>query len=737
MDLTSIFKLLLRKLWIIIIVPIIAGVAAFFFTLNLEKQYKSTAQLATGFTTNDRIKLTEERFSRYESTFKFSNMMETMNSELVMSLLSYRLMIEDLTTDIPLRNTKANDESSLVFSQAEIDSITSFFKEKLDNMEVLSNYDEYEKGMSDLLKEYGYVHWKLSDKISIKRVNNTDYVTIQAVTVNPVLSSFIVNTLAEEYIRYDNSLKNRISNESVTFFSSLVEEKKKVLDEKTRLLNEYKANNNLFVEDQTGYKTTQIAEYELLKQEKLDRMRGLRLSIENTNKWLAKIQEGSSEVSVASLNNKILQIRKKINDLNQIYVNSGSNDDDLLNTINNLRNDLQIEMNKLAASQSGTQSVGMTKEELIAKRDQFQLELEIEQGSLGSLNSTIATLKSSVSGSITKEATISALEREISTASDEYLQALNKLNTEKNKSLIADSSIKIIIRGQPNGAPESSKVPLIIALGVASSFGICIFVLVFIEFIDMRIKNASRFESLAGINLLGSINRIQVKNLDLRSLFNRKVADPSREQYKHLLRKIRFEIENSNAKIILVTSTKPNEGKTFCILSIVYSLSLLNKRILIVDTNFRNNSLTELLIAKPNFQKMIEQTSGTRLLSSPEVSEDPSENLISKTNDKNIDVIGSNAGLESPSEILAGRDFMGMLEHLRDQYDYIFLEGASLNEYSDSKELMKFVDKVIPVFSANTVLKQIDRSSISYLKNLNGKLMGAILNKIEAQEVLS
>ena len=320
---------------------------------------------------------------------------------------------------------------------------------------------------------------------------------------------------------------------------------------------------------------------------------------------------------------------------------------------------------------------------------------------------------------------------------NEYLQALEKYNTEKNKSLLSKSAITITQRGQPNASPESSKTILIIGLSSMASFAMCVFVIVLIEFVDQRIKNPSKFETYSNLNLIGWINTISINNLDLKSLFNSKTENESLEKFKHFLRKIRFEVESSGSKVILVTSTKKGEGKTFIILSLAYSLSLLNKKSLIIDTNFRNNSLTKLLIARPSFQKMLQEDNEIKLLTSPlsKTSEHSDNNIISQTSDKNIDVIGSSTGSESPSEILAGRNFNVMIDQLRKNYDYIFLEGASLNEFSDTKELMSFADKVISVFSADSVLKQIDHESINYFKSLNGVFMGAILNKVESKDL--
>jgi polysaccharide biosynthesis transport protein len=76
-----------------------------------------------------------------------------------------------------------------------------------------------------------------------------------------------------------------------------------------------------------------------------------------------------------------------------------------------------------------------------------------------------------------------------------------------------------------------------------------------------------------------------------------------------------------------------------------------------------------------------------------------------------------------------------MISQLRDRYDYILLEGASLNEFSDTKELMAFVDKVVVVFSASSTIKQIDRESISFVRSLNSTFLGAILNKVDIKNV--
>ena len=109
--------------------------------------------------------------------------------------------------------------------------------------------------------------------------------------------------------------------------------------------------------------------------------------------------------------------------------------------------------------------------------------------------------------------------------------------------------------------------------------------------------------------------------------------------------------------------------------------------------------------------------------------------IIHKTRFTGVEIIGNVGGRESPSEIMAGRDFKEMIHKLSLQYDYVLMEGPALNAYSDSKELMDYADKVIPVFGADMSVSQMDKESINYLKSINGKLMGTVLNNVQLKNL--
>lgn len=729
MDLIYLLKVLYRKIWIILAVPLIAGIAAFFFTRDIEKKYKSIAQLSTGFTTNNRVQITKENFDYFESKANFENMVEMMKSDVIGSMVSYSLLLHDLEETAPFRRKGPS------LPLADRDSIIKKLKYNLANFELLTSYNEFENRIIGLRDEKGYdfSKWIKEKELTIERIRDTDFIKVEFLSENPFLSAYVVNKLCDEYIRYNNTLKSTVTEESLEFFAKQVELKKSELDLKTEELNSFKTTNQVYnYEKESGTRLGQLSEYEIKLQEEENRLNGLSISLKNINARIANYNRGNDS------NAKLLELRGKINELNQIYINGGSKDKELANTIKGLQDQLQAEMEKHDMQYDHADKKPKTLKELQAEREELELEYEIASSNLASIRNKVNSLQSNVSRIGSKESTIASLERERDNAFKDYTTANEKYNEAKSKSLITGSGVKLMVKGQPNAKPESSKRLIIIVLAMVACGALCLGTIILTEYFDYRLKTPDKFESFSKLKLIGYINQIDTKKIDLNYLFKQKEEREEVEQIKHFLRKIRFVIDNSGKRVLLVSSTKVGEGKTFIIMSLAYSLSLLNKRVLIIDTNFKHNSLTKLMVAKPMIQKAQEQ----KLLNDKATpangttsEEEYSKGIIYRTYDKNVDIIGSREGLESPSEIFASKDFTGMIDTLKTNYDYIFMEGPSLNDYSDTKELIQYVDGVIGVFSARSTLKQADRESIKYLKTLNGKFIGAILNNVDREDI--
>ncbi|MBL7872726.1 MAG: AAA family ATPase [Cyclobacteriaceae bacterium] len=742
MDIIYILKVLWQKKWWLLFIPIVSAIGAYFFSLTLVNQYRASAQIATGFTTNEAIRVSDERASPRDTELSFNNMLTSMNSGICSNLVSYRLILHDLDSTEDSFRERSSDEKLRLTPEEEAISIETF-KRKLNRLELLTLDDENASILLKALDVYGYGYQFVKGSLRTYRVPNTDFIQVEFISENPALSAFAVNAFCEEFLKYYRGQREEGSSISVTFFKQLVEQKKREMDEKAETLKTFKATNS-FVnlnEEGSSSRILQISEFERQRDNYQSNIYGLNLSLDRFKKELENMEGGGS--SPGQSNAKVLQLREQINRLNERYITSGSSNSTLLDSLNLLRNHLKNETSKISSGSS--QGSGLTKNELSSKINDLQIEIAIEQSKLNSITTKLRNLQGSISGYVSKEAVVAGLASEVEVASKEYLEAVNRYNEANNKLLASTGTVRQLFKATAPASPVSNKRLLIIGGAGFASFFFCVFVFVLLEFLDNTLKTPEHFKRIVRIDLAAQLIRINTQSLNFNTLFDSRNNTPELEIFKEFVRKLRFQIESTKSRIFLVTSCKKGEGKTFVTFTLAYVMSLVNKKVLIIDTNFKNNALTKWLTVKKGEVKLLErkQDYELKLLTKGDANgafgKKPDEkslnDLVSPTNFTNIFLIGNSGGSESPDEILTGRDFNQLIDLFSTEYDYIFLEGASLNDYSDSKELIKYVEKVVPIFGADTSIGQLDSESIAFLKSLKGKLAGAILNKVELKNL--
>lgn len=720
MDIMYFFKVLSRRIWLILLVVAVATGTTYFITGTSEKTYKSTARLATGIVNNPDDDGKYVHPQKIEA--KFNNLIEIILSRTVINLLSYRLILHDLSSADPFRNAAALRES---YTSDQLNAAIADFKIKLDTLGALAYTNERDRFLNTILKSLEYDYDNLKAHLKVQRQRDSDFISIDFSSENPELSAFVVNALAEEFIRYYRTIRTDQKNSAIAFYTAQVEEKLKELNEKKEALKQFKLEHNIV--DLTGQQAAilnQIKQYEIQREEEKKKIPAYQNSLENAAR--TEMEDKLSSYETMEQNRKINNLRNEINYLNDKYISQGSKDKKLYEQIEKLKAELRAAINETAYNEtpSGTKN-------LSAIKNESEINLQIARTSLASIDREIQNLKNQLAMLVALEPQVSSLQREIDMADQAHKEAVSKLSAASAEALMSENTIKLADIGVPSKTPEPTKQLFYSLFSGMLSLSFCIVLLFTLEYLDMSIKTPTQFEKFTGIKLLGYLNQINFINfnldvnfidINLESIFHNTTNNQQLESFKQLIRKIRFEVESTDAKRFLITSTREREGKTFMLISLAYSLSLVNKKVLLIDTNFKNNTLTNMLSAKPALEKHFNLNM-------------VKEDIISKTRLKGIDIIGCYEGSYSPSEVFSQTNFHNLINDLSQHYDFIFLEGPALNTYSDSKELISSVEKVISVFSTNIVIKEEDKTSIAYLRGLGDKFMGAILNKVDLSNI--
>jgi Mrp family chromosome partitioning ATPase len=277
--------------------------------------------------------------------------------------------------------------------------------------------------------------------------------------------------------------------------------------------------------------------------------------------------------------------------------------------------------------------------------------------------------------------------------------------------------------GQAAVEPESKRTLIKMALAGMSVFFLSSVIFIFLQIFDSSVKTPAFFNRLSKIKASNVLNELKLKDLSVASIVMEEQEGKKFTQkniFKNNIRKLRFELLKSGRQVFLFTSTQNQAGKTTVIEAVAASLLLSSKKVLIIDLNFANNTLTEKFRAK----YFIEDSNEKKIIPSP-------------TTYENLYILGCQKGNKTPSEALSNVNMKSLCEELKKQYDFILMEGAALNYYADSKELSQYAEGIFIVFAADATLTEVDNESMKFISELKEKNHGVILNKVLTENINS
>lgn len=738
MELVYLYRIVLRNKWTILKASLVTLIIGFLFTFTIKEKYKSQSQISTGFTLSQEIILSDNIFDQNQINVKFNNAIENMTSPKVLNLLVYRLVLNDLMSTDPSMQAKIQEK----FAEKELTGLTieksiEVLNRAYEQMYLLDLKDADQKLVNELVGKLGYNINGIKENLTVKRLEKTDYIDITYLSGKPEFSEFIVNGVVKEFLRYyENTMRSR-STESFSAIDSIVKKRKEELDEKVRMkMNFMRDSFSIKIDPNVvgASKMNQASSYETSLAEEYAREQSINYQLKEIEAQLLSIPATNVNApNPENTNRQFAEIRRQYNDLYDQYMKEGANDPLKKAQLDDLQKKMQ-----LAAKAPNTTTPTTSTSQANLRNSLVQKKIELE-ATLKSTSSKITffrqKLASTSGGAYTRTtgnssvARVEQLDKDIEWATGEYMSAKERATKASSVTDTGISNFKQTLFGQAALNPEPSNKVIIV--GVSGLMGAIISTIFFIVLglLDQSIKNPEQFSRMTGLPLLATINFIDLKDKDLKEHitgFNQDQANRS-NIFREFFRKFRYEIEKSGKRVILFTSTEPQQGKTTLIQALALSLSLSNRKVLIIDTNFCNNDLTMYNNAKPSLENIV--------VKSGKLDQDDIMKHISPNRFENVDIIGCRGGDYTPSEILPKDNVLEYLPELLKIYDFILMEGAPLSGFTDTKELAKYAEGIIGIFSASMIVKHSDKESIKFFKTVPDKFIGAVLNKISSEEL--
>ncbi len=748
MDLGYLINILLRRKWLLLTVIILASTATWFFVGTLDDTYKSKAVISTGIIDYKGVSLQQDNpfIQQFQIESSFNSLIEKMKNRRSIKLLTDKLVLHDwdyekgqpsadhfrtpLLEDVGLSDSQVNNI---------VKKLKASYTDTLLNTKPLAEHSG-----TQLAEAYGYDYEAILKKLEVKRIGETDYLSVEFESEDKNLSYFVVKTFVDEFRALHEDDLSTKEEKALKFATKQFEARGRELDSITTLIDDYKNANGLVdVTSQREGVVSHIKDLELKLEESRLQIPALKSNISLLEREISKYgkQLGSSFA------NSILN-REDINDLdNEIKKLQVRKVEDFANGKSTAALDKTIEAKRSELSKLLVQDVPVNRShtgkiddqtiQMVQDKVQKQLDLELAEASVISYRSEINRLQGKANSLTLNDNRMASLLASKDLIDKEFSQAKDRYEGAKSYAEGTENPLTVVEEPETPYEPESKHRAVFSAFAGVAGGSIASIILFLLAFIDSSLQSPSQFQRVTRLSLIGHVNKVKVKNMNLHDLFLAFQSKPDLEVFKENIRKIRTALEGSGAKTILFASPKHQEGKSFLMVMLAYALSLNDKKILIIDTNFKNNTLSgyktksfiEISTDGPQSQTTHGVENGYGQLFNPETAGANDINL------RNIDIVANKGGSQSPAEVLAGKNFKKVVEQYAKKYDFIFMEAAAMNKYSDARELMPFVDKVVVVMSSESPIGNEDKDSLDYLRGMNGKMLGGILNKVDLKNI--
>jgi succinoglycan biosynthesis transport protein ExoP len=716
MEIKGFITLLVKHKYTLVIIPLVAIILTYFLVRNQPDTFSSQAEIATGIVDQTQQSLNQETPQEAHINQQFNNLIAITRSKKMLDQVSYQLMIHDLSSVMPYRkpskllaslNDAAKKHAVLVYAD--------MYKKRQE----LSLFDPDQQGLYKLMASMHYDDQSILKTLTVYRADNSDFIQVQMDADDPELAASVVNTLCKEVIGYFNFMLKDNQLKAVNFLGSLARAKQDTLNKRMDALRQYKIKNGVFnLNEQARALYGQIADFETkLDQAKKDAI-AYQGAINDIDKQFDPNDRKYMESAMVKVNQNIVNSTAQLQALNQKYVQSNFNPQ-YKGQIDSLRRVIASQINQ--SSDKYITNPLSTKQNLITQKLTMQVQQQIAQNSIGSMEKQLDALNARLHTLVPHEAVVQGDESAITIASQEYLDVLQKYN---QTSLESNFTVRLkqVSNAMPGMAAPSKKMLLVILSGIIS-FVFCIAVFFVLFLLDTSLKSPRDLANKTKVPVIGYLNLLESKSIDLNRVWTDRDKNADVKLFRNLLQSIRFEVEGElkGDKILLVNSITKGEGKTYLAMNLAYAFAAINKNVLLIDGNFTNSGITELVRPKAYLEDYLK-------------SDASAESLKSSTS--NIAILGNMGGDISVLEAAAHEVVTAKIAALKHAFDIIIIEASALDTLNKSKEWTLFSDRILTVFEAGQSFKEPQQLNLEYLQTFGNRFIGWVMNMVAADELV-
>ncbi|MEB2782619.1 hypothetical protein U3A58_19680 [Algoriphagus sp. C2-6-M1] len=554
------------------------------------------------------------------------------------------------------------DEKLIKFSTGTINN-TKYAKFKINYIKTIDKFELKEEIVVKFLSP-NEIASMISSQLKIEtKDKKSSIIYLSLMEIVPQRGVMILNKLVDEYNIQSAEEKKEVAVKSFDFINSQIDKVLTDLNSMEQQVEYFKSSRNV-VDIQNDSKFYQ----------------------ENflvNNKEIADIQ---NEIDISNS----IQDYIRNNEAGEIFglsslIKSDSYLFSLMNNYNNLRDEKsRLDQSVLEESPvmiNLNRKLESSANNILSHIDNNKKSLEITLRNLKSKNAQFQVKSNSSPG---LERQYEEITRDLGIKKEHYLYLIKK----KEETALFLASVpanhsKIIDMASFGQMPSKPNSPLIFLIGAFFAFVIPFTYVYSKNLLGNKVSNLADIKGVTEAEILGELSYDNKTELFAIDKINK---TPISEQFRLIRSNFNFLSITDSPKSILVTSSISGEGKTFFALNFAKSLSMIGKRVAVLEYDLRKKGLNGALALKS--KQGISDYLGS--------SDFTIDNLLLSGDDVNGITFFQMGNIpENPAELMYSKKNFVFISRLKERFDYIIIDSAPIGQVSDAFSLASFVDYTI------------------------------------------
>ena len=572
---------------------------------------------------------------------------------------------------------------------------------------------------------------RLRAYVSPKHVTDTSFIQVRINDGDPERAAKLANAVAGAFIKYHIVRRMEISNDVFVYLERQKDQEEMALQQAHRRLHQFREDTKISTLDSSSdhpvlmrlsMLNNQLTRTQLERIEAESQYRVAQHALDSDRESL---HVGSDQIfsltsllddeTASSIRESLVLAENELSSMGQIYGPLHPRLKSVESRVQHLRGKLRSTMQEVVTTLS-------TQLEML-EQEEGELRRQYDEQNVSALNLAKQSL------------TFKSHEMDVQRHQRLLEVLIQRMSEVEITSDYTRTNVELIERASvpkaPSGPDKKRMASLSLLFGLLLGVGMAMF----LERIDDTVRTPDDIEMNVGISVLGFVPEIKAKkseqdNRAYRGLVS--VLEPSSsalEAYRNIRTSLFFSAPAEDAKVLLVTSAGPGDGKTTTASNLALVIAQTGKRVLLIDADFR----------RPKVHKIFGLNDEIGF-SSVLVGEATLDDAVQKTahdieNIDKLDIIAAGPTPPNPTELFETKAARRVIEGLRDKYDRIIIDTPPVLFVSDATILSSLGDGVVIVGRAGKNTTAAMTRAKKQLETGKARIVGGILNDVKVSRL--